>query len=55
MLVVTGFNTQWDGTEDQFVKLDLPQRRFSYRGMRDGVPLAYAPDDTHRSLRELTR
>jgi len=55
LLVVTGFNTQWDGVASQSVHLDVPQRRFSYRGTADGHPLPYARDDTHRSLRDLAR
>ncbi len=55
LLVVTGFNTEWDGRAKQSVRLAVPQRRFSYRGMVDGVPQAYARADTHRSLRALAR
>jgi hypothetical protein len=53
LLVVTGFNTEWDGVAKQAVRLDVPQRRFSYRGMADGHPQPYRRDDTHRSLRHL--
>jgi hypothetical protein len=55
LLVVTGFNTQWNGVPGRFVQLDLPQQRFSYRGTRDGQPLPYVPNDTHRSLFQLAR
>jgi hypothetical protein len=55
LLVVTGFNTQWNGRPAQFVHLAVAQRRFSYRGMANGKPLAYTRDDTHRSLRDLAR
>jgi hypothetical protein len=55
LLVVTGFNTEWDGRAKQAVQLAVPQRRFSYRGMVDGVPQAYGRADTHRSLRALAR
>jgi hypothetical protein len=55
LMVVTGFNTEWHGAASQFVRLDLPQRRFSYRGAVDGSPLPYTRDDTHRSLRDLAR
>ena len=55
LMVVTGFNTQWDGVANQFVQLAVPQRRFSYRGTSNGVPLSYAREDTHRSLRALAR
>ncbi len=55
LLVVTGFNTEWDGEAKQSVQLAVPQRRFSYRGMVDGVPQPYARADTHASLRALAR
>jgi hypothetical protein len=55
LLVVTGFNTEWDGTASQFVQLNLPQRRFSYHGMVDEAPMPYTSADTHRSLRDLAR
>jgi hypothetical protein len=55
LMVVTGFNTQWDGVAKQFVQLAVPQRRFSYRGTSGGIPLSYGRDDTHRSLRALAR
>ena len=55
LVVVTGFNTQWNGRPDDFVKLAVPQRRFSYRGMQNGAPLPYARNDTHRSLRVLAK
>jgi hypothetical protein len=53
LIVVTGFNTQWDGVPSQSVHLAVPQRRFSYRGLDDDRPLPYARDDTHRSIRSL--
>lgn len=55
LLVVTGFNTEWDGVPSQSVHLAVPQRRFSYRGMTGGHPLPYDRADTHRSLRALAR
>ncbi len=55
LLVVTGFNTEWDGQPKQSVRLAVAQRRFSYRGMVDGVPQPYGRADTHRSLRALAR
>ncbi len=55
LVVVTGFNTQWDGRASQSVHLAVPQWRFSYRGMADGVALPYSREDTHRSLRALAR
>ena len=53
LIVVTGFNTQWDGVPSQSVHLAVPQRRFSYRGIDDDRPLPYGRDDTHRSIRAL--
>jgi hypothetical protein len=54
LVVVTGFNTQWDGVPSQAVHLAVPQRRFSYRGLADdGHPLPYARDNTHGSIRAL--
>ena len=53
LVVVTGFNTQWDGVASQAVHLGVPQRRFSYRGMSGGRPLPYGRDDTHRSIADL--
>jgi hypothetical protein len=50
---VTGFNTRWNGRPAQFVHVDLPHWRFSYRGAWDGAPLPYAASDTHRALPEL--
>ena len=55
LVVVTGFNTKWDGRADQYVHVDLPQWRFSYRGTSAGAPLPYTADDTHRGLPELVR
>jgi hypothetical protein len=55
LVVVTGFNTRWTGRPSQFVHVALPQRRFSYRGTERGLPLPYAPEDTHRELRALVR
>jgi hypothetical protein len=55
LMVVTGFDTTWDGRAARFVHLDVPQRRFSYRGMTTAGPLPYARADTHRSLRALAR
>ena len=55
LVVVTGFNTKWDGRADQYVRVDLPQWRFSYRGTAGGAPLPYTADDTHRALPELVR
>jgi hypothetical protein len=55
LVVVTGFNTEWDGHAHQYVRVDLPQWRFSYRGLAGGAPLPYTRDDTHRSLPDLAR
>ena len=55
LVVVTGFNTKWDGRADQYVRVSLPQWRFSYRGTTGGAPLPYTPDDTHRALPDLVR
>ncbi len=56
LVVVTGFNTRWNGHPSHFVHLPYPQWRFSYRGMDDrGRPVAYRREDTHRSVRALAR
>jgi hypothetical protein len=55
LVVVTGFNTKWDGRAGQYVHVDLPQTRFSYRGSAHGVPLPYTAADTHRALSDLVR
>jgi len=55
LVVVTGFNTKWDGRASQYVHVDLPQWRFSYRGSTADAPLPYTASDTHRSLHELVR
>ncbi len=55
LVVVTGFNTKWDGRADQYVRVALPQWRFSYRGTTGGAPLPYTADDTHRALPDLVR
>ena len=55
LVVVTGFDTEWDGRADQYVRVDLPQWRFSYRGASAGAPLPYTAVDTHRALPELVR
>ena len=55
LVVVTGFNTKWDGRADQYVRVDLPQWRFSYRGTTGGAPMPYTADDTHRALPDLVR
>jgi hypothetical protein len=55
LVVVTGFNTKWDGRASQYVHVDLPQWRFSYRGSTTDAPLPYTASDTHRSLQDLVR
>ncbi|HXY92789.1 MAG TPA: hypothetical protein VEP49_09960 [Acidimicrobiia bacterium] len=55
LVVVTGFNTKWGGRAAQFVHVDLPQWRFSYRGVAHGAPLPYTAVDTHRALPDLVR
>lgn len=55
LVVVTGFNTKWDGRPNRYVGVDLPQWRFSYRGMEAARPLPYTAGDTHRGLPELVR
>jgi hypothetical protein len=55
LVVVTGFNTQWDGRASQSVHLAVRQRRFSYRGITGDMPLPYTRADTHRSLRALAQ
>jgi hypothetical protein len=53
LVVVTGFNTKWDGRPSQYVHVDLPQARFSYRGTAGGTALPYTAADTHRALPDL--
>jgi hypothetical protein len=55
LVVVTGFNTKWGGRASQYVHVDLPQWRFSYRGSTPDAPLPYTASDTHRSLHDLVR
>ncbi len=55
LVVVTGFDTKWDGRAHRYVAVDLPQWRFSYRGSAHGAPLPYRADDTHRGLDLLVR
>ncbi len=54
VLVVKGFNSEWDGITRQWVEGQYRTRRFSYRGLgTDGEPLPYERDATHRSVRAL--
>ena len=55
LVVITGFDTKWDGRARRYVAVDLPQWRFSYRGSAYGAPLPYRADDTHRGLEVLVR
>jgi hypothetical protein len=57
VLIVTGFNSSWDGDRSDDVLGDaFDERRFSYRGVdARGRPLPYGPRDTHRSLPALVR
>jgi hypothetical protein len=55
LVVVTGFDTKWDGRASQYVRVELPQWRFSYRGTAQGAPLPYTEVDTHRALPDLVR
>ena len=55
LVVVTGFDTKWDGRAGQYVHVGLPQMRFSYRGTANGAPLPYTAADTHRALPDLVR
>jgi len=56
VLVVKGFNSQWDGVTRRWVDGDVRIERFSYRGLDgDGDPRPYARADTYRSVRALAR
>ena len=51
VLVVKGFNSQWDGVTRQWVAGDYRIRRFSYRGNdADAQPRPYDRAATHRSI-----
>ena len=54
VLVVKGFNSEWDGVTRRWVDGDFRIRRFSYRGLdARGEPRPYSRADTHQSLRDL--
>jgi hypothetical protein len=54
VLVVKGFNSQWDGIDRRWVDGEHRIWRFSYRGTDpSGVRLPYGRSATHRSLRAL--
>jgi hypothetical protein len=57
VLIVTGFNSRWEGDRSDDVLGDgFDERRFSYRGVDGrGRPLPYEPRHTHRSLPALVR
>ncbi len=56
VLVVKGFNSQWDGVTYRWVRGEHRIRRFSYRGLDERYrPLAYRRTDTHRGLPGLAR
>jgi hypothetical protein len=56
VLVVTGFNSTWDGGAGGHFDDRFSEWRYSYRGTgADGRPLPYDAGDTHRSLAELAR
>jgi hypothetical protein len=51
VLVLTGFNSQWDGSPSSNMMPGFDTHRFSYRGVDAGdQPLPYDNVDTHRSL-----
>jgi hypothetical protein len=54
VLIVKGFNSQWDGVTRRWVRGKHRIRRFSYRGLdARGQPRPYARGDTHQSVRDL--
>lgn len=54
VLIVKGFNSQWDGVTRRWVRGKHRIRRFSYRGLDTrGQPRPYARGDTHQSVRDL--
>jgi hypothetical protein len=56
VLVATGFDSTWDGTEGAPLTSGLVQQRFSYRGLgADDKPLPYDAGATHRSVAALVR
>jgi hypothetical protein len=56
VLVVKGFNSQWNGTTLQWVSGNFRIRRYSYAGVDgNGKPRPYGRRATHRSVRPLVR
>lgn len=54
VLVATGFESHWDGSEGPTLGPGFDEARFSYRGMgAHDRPLPYSGDDTQQSLRHL--
>jgi len=54
VLIVKGFNSEWDGVTRQWVHGRYRIRRFSYRGLdRNGDPRRYGRADTHQSVQAL--
>ena len=56
VLVIKGFNSQWNGTTLRWVPGNFRIRRFSYSGLDPrGTPRPYGREATHRSVRALAR
>ena len=54
MLIVKGFNSEWDGVTRRWVAGRYRIRRFSYAGLdQHGRPRPYSRAATHRSVRDL--
>ena len=54
VLIVKGFNSEWDGVTRGWVAGRYRIRRFSYAGLdRQGLPRPYPRSATHRSTRDL--
>jgi hypothetical protein len=56
VLVIKGFNSQWNGTTLRWVPGNFRIRRFSYSGLDPrGTPRPYDREATHQSVRALAR
>lgn len=56
VVVVSGFDTSWDGASTPPIPGRFDEQRFSYRGLgASGQPLPYTAADTHRSVRTTAR
>ena len=56
VLIVKGFNSEWDGVTRQWVHGRYRIRRFSYAGLdAHGQPRRYGRSDTHQSVPALAR